>query len=381
VITGAALAKTAILSNTWNSIKEVDLRPLRQEALEGVKIALIGNVGIGRRTLAEQMRRDPARPHLVTDTPVWILELDHASQALEADLVIILVNPARTDISIEKELVEMFSNKGKKVLVFLHQPDETDEMIVITPEKEWGKRRVVWGSVEDTEFLLNSFTPAVISLIPHKLLGLGRYFPLFRVPIAHYLINDNCLTNASYALSTGLAETIAIFDIPIAVADSIILTKNQAYLAYKLGLTLGYSTRWQDYVAEFGGVLGSGFAWRQIARTLVGFIPVWGLIPKTAIAYAGTYVVGHTILQWYLTGRHLSRKQIQKLYARAITRGRDIAGSMLRRLPHLKLPRVRIPQRKRKALPKKIKIQKCSHCGKDSASDANYCQYCGSPFQ
>jgi len=377
------LGKNNYLANTWDAIKEVDLRPIRQEALSGVKIAIIGKEGSGRHMLATQMRKDPSRPYLQTDTPLLILNLTQSSQALDADLIIIIGNPSTFEKSNEQELANYFTNKGNKVIVLLHQITQSKKMIVTKPERTLGKKHNVWGSVEDTDFLQNKFASEIIKLIPDKLLGLGRYFPLFRVPIAIHLINDNCLTNASYALSTGLAETIAIFDIPIAVADSIILTKNQAYLAYKLGLMLGYSTRWQDYIAEFGSVLGGGFAWRQIARTLVGLVPIWGLIPKTAIAYAGTYVVGHAILEWYLTGKHLSRKQIQMLYSRAISRGRDVAGNLLRRVPRIKIPklnRLRLPSKKRKALPEKTGMRKCPQCGKMSAVDAKYCQYCSFQF-
>ena len=39
--------------------------------------------------------------------------------------------------------------------------------------------------------------------------------------------------------------------------------------------------------------LVKAFGWRALARELVGHIPLGGgLIPKGAIAYAGTYVVG-----------------------------------------------------------------------------------------
>jgi uncharacterized protein (DUF697 family) len=220
----------------------------------------------------------------------------------------------------------------------------------------------------------------VIDLLPHLLLGLGRYFPLFRIPIAHYLINDTCFSNAAYALSTGLAETVAVLDIPITIADSIVLTKSQAFLVYKLGLALGYSTRWQDYLAEFGGVLGSGFVWRQIARSLVGLIPIWGIVPKTAIAYSGTYVVGSVVLQWYQTGKHLSRSQVQQLYKQILPRARAQAKALFSRLPLPRL-RLRLPQRKpRGRLPAPRKKQVCPKCGKTSAADASFCQYCAAPF-
>ena len=239
------------------------------------------------------------------------------------------------------------------------------------------RRRVVWGSALDSDFLVRTFAPPVIELLPEKLLGLGRNFPLFRTTIANYLINDACLSNAAYALSTGLAETVGVFNLPITVADLVVLTKTQAYLVYKLGLALGYTTRWQDYVAEFGSVLGSGFIWRQLARTLVGWIPVWGILPKVAVSYAGTYVVGHGVLQWYLTGRHISKNQIQQLYIQAFARGKNIAQKLIQKAPHPRLPKPKV----RLALPAKKRKTACLYCGKPDAGDGNFCKWCGMPLE
>ena len=105
----------------------------------------------------------------------------------------------------------------------------------------------------------------------------------------------------------------------------------QAFLVYKLGLALGYSTHWGDYAAEFGSVLGGGFLWRQIARSLVGLVPLYGIVPKVAISYAGTYVVGHVVLRWYLTGRHISKDEMKELFSEALGKGRDIARGLLKR--------------------------------------------------
>ena len=40
------------LTNIWGTIKEVDLRPLRDQALNGVRLTLIGAPGYRRTTLA-----------------------------------------------------------------------------------------------------------------------------------------------------------------------------------------------------------------------------------------------------------------------------------------------------------------------------------------
>ena len=215
---------------------------------------------------------------------------------------------------------------------------------------------------------------------PINLLGLGRFFPLFRAPIARYMINDTSVTNAAYSFSTGMAEIIPFLGIPIVLTDVVILTKNQLFMVYKLGLAFGFSTRWQDYVAEFGSVLGSGFVFRQIARSLVGLIPLWGIAPKTAIAYAGTYAVGNAVLQWYLTGRHVSKQQMQRGYDQALSRGRDLTRRLAQRRPKLRLKKPALPKRKPRLLAGKTTGQTCPECGKTSSPDARFCQYCGHLF-
>jgi len=380
------------LTSLWNNIREADLRPLRDQALRGVRIAIVGAPGSGRAALADQMRRDPNRPQLTSDAPVLVLDLESANDAARADLIIMMVNSQKVDTQREQEFIRQWQNSGKRVLVFINQAESESGTQAISPWTSRERRGVVIGSPTDTRFLTEKFVPAVIDIIPELLLGLGRYFPLFRLGISHNLINETSFSNAAYSMSTGLAEIVAVLDIPITIADSIIITKAQAFLVYKLGLALGYSTHWQDYIAEFGGVLGSGFVWRQIARSLVGLIPVWGILPKTAISYAGTYVVGNVVLQWYLTGKHLSKAQMQQIYAQALASGKVLAKNLAAKLPrprfHLHLPKLKLalPGRKPRALPapsrrqSSRKKQVCPKCARASAPDAIFCQYCGTSF-
>ncbi|MCS7248703.1 MAG: hypothetical protein NZ840_10750 [Anaerolineales bacterium] len=370
------------LPKVWQSIKEIDLRPIREEALQAVHLAIAGRPDAPKQELAWQMRRDPYRPSEQTFTPISILDYTGDDSALEpalnSDLLTLILPAATEETTLEQKLVQKWMNSGRRLLVLVPQDQRLGLDAIQSFRLSIGNLRPLFGDLSDPDFLLSRFVPAVLEALPQKQVALARQFPLFRDAVARQLIAEGCFTNAAYAFSTGLAEIVPGLNIPLNVADMVVLTKNQAFLAYRLGLALGFSTRWQDYLAEFGGILGSGFLWRQLARQLVGLIPAWGIVPKVAVAYAGTYVVGRVILQWYLTGKKLSPQQMRQLYGEAFQAGKAWASKMLQ-----KIPRPRLPQQKRKPrelpLPPESNPQGkvCSVCGRSNDWDARYCQSCG----
>ena len=363
------------IANVWKNVREVDLRPIRDEALRDARLTVIGEPGSGRHTLVEQLRRDPSRADVRTHTPVNILSLNEAGQESPADLSIIMVDASGGPFERQRDLARRLSDAGRRVVVFYNIIHEADADHSASVDVVWDVGQLFVGRANDPNDLSRKFVPAVVQLMPESTLTLARHFPLFRMAVAHHLINDTSSANAAYAFSSGLAEIVPVLGLPLNIADMLVLTKAQAFLVYRLGLALGFSTRWQDYLSEFGSVIGSGFIWRQLARSLVGLIPVVGIAPKVAVAYAGTYVVGHAVLRWYLTGRHLSPKQIRGLYRQAFDQGKNVARRLLARTP---MPR--LARRKRPELAPPPPGQVCPNCGRNNAADAVYCQYCGQPL-
>jgi uncharacterized protein (DUF697 family) len=378
------------ITAVWKNIKEFELAPIRTEALRELKIVLIGAAGSGRARLAEQMQHDPSRVDHVIQSPLSILDLAETEQAETADLILLLLKAGEADYSTEQTACRNWASRNKKVVIVCDSEDPANDQKRLRLWAPWNAAAMLCGDVDQDSWLLNAFVPTVLKLLPNFHLALGRQFPLFRVTIARQLIKDTGYTNAAYALGAGLAEVVPVLNIPMNITDMIVLTKAQAFLVYRLGLLLGFSTAWQDYLAEFGSVIGSGFLWRQLARYLVGLIPVWGIVPKVAIAYAGTFVVGNIVLQWYLTGRHLNARQVRELYWQALVQGKQTAQSLVKKLPKPGLHRL-TPRPKQKkqatALPPPVEIplpaslpQVCSDCGQTSSPDARFCQYCGKPF-
>jgi len=392
------LAGLKDLNNVWNNVKEIDLRPLAEAAQKSLHIALVGRDEAALASLAQAMRRDPSRPDQVTQSPLLLVHLgdsqagDDLNQTSRADLIVLSLQVADEEASRERELAKSWANAGKAVLVILPPEDPGQPSNALSQWVTWDKRQVIHGALVDAHFLAETFVPAVMRLLPGQLLPLGRQFPLFRTAVAYELINETCFSNTAYALSTGVAEIIPIFDIPLNIADMFVLTKAQAFLVYRLGLALGLSIQWRDYVAEFGGVLGGGFLWRQVARSLIGLIPAWGIIPKMAVSYAGTYVVGHAVYRWYLTGRHVTSAQMKQLYAQAFARGKHLAQNLRQKLPKRKAKALELPAAgqsiatasqpgRRSFISRRSKGKQCSKCGKTSAKDAQFCQYCGQSLQ
>jgi uncharacterized protein (DUF697 family) len=389
------------LTTVWETVKEVDLRPLKEEALRTINIAVVGTPGSGRHELVDQMRSRPGYAQTQPPSPLIITDLSSTLTFSTIDLIILMLGPMENDLSTHRELANKWSDDGKRVLVLYNEQISFDEGHLPIEISDWDALRVFLVSVSDRQSLKSEFVPAVIETLPEYQIALGRQFPLFRENLAQTLINETCFSNAVFALSTGIAETVPVLNIPLNVADMIILTKAQAFMAYKLGLTLGYSTDWQDYIKEFGGVIGSGFLWRQLARSLVGFIPLWGIVPKVAVSYAGTYVVGHVILGWYHTGRHLTGEQINALYKQAFTRGKEVGTNLVnkRLKPRIRSRRdiqmtysdenepfkrkkfqFRLGRSKQTSDSKPTSSTTCQECGKTIPNDANFCQHCGNPI-
>jgi uncharacterized protein (DUF697 family) len=372
------------LGNIWNTFKELDIRPLAEEAERPLVLAFVGAAGVGKSTLIAALRHDKrARERVIA--PTIEANLDAATRVGDTDLIVLMLDATRSDFSTEARLFSEWQSAGRRVVVFYNKMDAAQDANVISATMTpWVGARVALGSALDPQSLANSFIPRVLDALKEQRLSLARHFPLFRLAVARELIGDTSFASASYALGTGFAEIVPVLDIPFNVADMIVLTKNQALMVYKLGLALGLPTRWQAHVAELGGVVGAGFVWRQIARQLVGLIPVWGIVPKVAVAYAGTYAVGEAILYWYQTGHKISGRGMRELYADALARGRQMAQEIVTRAPKPSLPQVMLPSLPRPSMPKLPKPRAknvCANCGKKNARDAKYCAHCATRLQ
>jgi len=165
-------------------------------------------------------------------------------------------------------------------------------------------------------------------------LAMARRFPAFRQPVASRLTQRVARENALFSLATALPNIVpSVLDLPWAVGefatDTAFLTMNQIRLALLMAAAHGQTVGYAEQKAQLGMIVASAFGWRALARELVGKIPLGGgLIPKAAIAFAGTYVVGLGLEKLNRTGTGLSRREQKDAYADAFAKGREVAKEL-----------------------------------------------------
>jgi uncharacterized protein (DUF697 family) len=172
-------------------------------------------------------------------------------------------------------------------------------------------------------------TALVLMTSDDQQVALGAHFPPLRPVIFTRIIERTARANASFALTTGLAETIPLLTAPLNLGDMVVLTKNQLMMCYRLALAAGHDEEPRAMMSEIIGVLGSGVLFRQAARQLVGLIPIAGILPKVAISYAGTYAIGKAMVGWTTEGKQVTVETVASYSRDGLLKGRALAEHLV----------------------------------------------------
>ena len=290
-------------------LREVDLGAIKDEADRRFTLSLTGDTELAAE-LAELLSETPERsgvhPYIVSTQADADLQLN-VQRGFAAPQ-----NPSRNP-TLSVCLVEQSATP--QVGAELPHPGEIGRVVL---------------TELTTETVARTLVPEILRALSPKLrLALGKQLPVFRPAVIRGLVEEAARANALYAASTGVAEIVPVLNIPLNVADTVVLGKNQLVMAYKVALAAGRTGRPQELITEIVGVLGGGLLFRQVARGLVGLIPIWGIVPKVAVAYAGTQVIGTAASVWATDGKTVSAAEVRELYAGALTRGRAVAERLL----------------------------------------------------
>ena len=193
-----------------------------------------------------------------------------------------------------------------------------------------------------TGFTFYTYDPAgtvreILAARPELDLALARTFAPFRAPVVADTISKVSTANGWFSVVTALPNIVpSPLLVPWAVgefaSDSAVLTANQIRMAFLIAAASGHPVGFQEQRSQIASIIAAAFGWRAIAREAVGKIPFGGgVIPKAAIAYAGTWVIGKSFERFYRMGYAYTESERKSAFKEAFERGKSILSVLLQR--------------------------------------------------
>lgn len=318
------------MSGAFNTLRELDVSAIRAEAERPVTIFCLGD-----RVRFDQMAtllraRGTHRYGPVGGEPFVYRPLLRAAhdELRRADLLLILLEGGAPLRSAEAAALTALGALDLPTVILICGVTAPGELGA--PRPEFAQATIAVVPTLEGATTANTIAAAIFERLPGELhLALARRLPGVREHYARELIGSVSFTNASFAAASALPEQIPIVSVPFVAADMIVLTKNQSLMVYRLALAHGASPEFRERLLEVAPVIGGGFLWRQLARSLVSLIPVWGVLPKVTIAYAGTYATGMAAWRWFADGETFSPAGLRQLTSEAMRVGRAQATALL----------------------------------------------------
>jgi uncharacterized protein (DUF697 family) len=333
-----ALPSAGTINSILNVLREVDVRPLRAGAETPFVLAFLSqDVPLAQHLvdlLYQGLRQHDVPPARVCGAFPLGLPDAPMPTTRHLDAAVIVAREGTDGNVAELNLLRELERNGTPTLVcLLADPNRVPPL-----RHQWLPASMIVlngggpnGDLIDNHDATRQLVNAIRGLKAINELALARHLPAFRESVSRALVDDTAVANAVYSFGSGILETNPVADVPLNMADIVVLTKNQALMAYKIALAMGLSAEFKQIMPQMATVVGSGFLLRQTARGLIGLIPGFGLIPKVAIAFAGTYATGEVIYRWCAFGERVTGRALKDTYAHALERGKTFARTLLRR--------------------------------------------------
>ena len=126
---------------------------------------------------------------------------------------------------------------------------------------------------------------------------------------------NKVVRQSSILNSAAGAEPIPFIDIPI-------LLTTQARMVLKIAAIYGESFT-AKHAKELISTIGGGLAFRYLAEQGAKLVPVGGWAVAAGIAALGTWSIGQVAIEYFESGKRLTRKQMREMYKNILKRDRD----------------------------------------------------------
>jgi small GTP-binding protein len=319
-----AMARKFMNSINWKLAQQEIAEEIRR------KVALIGLPNSGKSTLFNTLQgkyvspvspvegtttsniRSNFGPFTLIDTPGHLPEMQQEAIE-EAAVTIYLLDAGEGMRPRDYESIEQLRKLEKPFVVVLNKSDligETADEAAARAAARLHVQDVIPISARDGANVSEELIPALINASPEAAIVLGRQLPQFRREAANRLVRSATLIS----LAAGL-EPIPLVDIPI-------LLGNQIRLVLRVAAVYGEPMNAQ-HMRELVTTIAGGLLLRYAAEEAAKAVPFGGDLVAGAIAAAGTWAIGQVAIEYFESGKKLTRSQINESFKRFYRRYRE----------------------------------------------------------
>jgi uncharacterized protein (DUF697 family) len=314
--------------NVLDAARELDFNSIEREITHPVRVLIAGRDDASNRALARVAFGPP--DYLVANGSVELTLLQAGARPVvspETDLAILVIPSGSEPDSTDHMLIATLRAYATPTIVLQSQSGSPAGNLPMQWLPDIPSKRLVRADLSHSDELIRQLRVALRTLDKHKLAPLGYRFEPLRACVIEELIRDSSRVNGQFALFSSLPSLVPVVGgLVSSVADLFILTKTQVTLVFRIAGIYGRDLKDRKSVLlEIAPVVGSAFLWRTAARSLVASLPgALGAVPKTLVAYVGTYVVGQIAHYYYREGRRPSPEMLDQIRRDGLSLARKI---------------------------------------------------------
>jgi uncharacterized protein (DUF697 family) len=206
-------------------------------------------------------------------------------------------------------LLRYLQNMRRPVVVALNKVDilgRDSEKVVADASARLGVPVIPISAKKGTN-IAEKLMPALVDALPDLAVALGRQLPALRRSMAKRIIRNSSVLNTAAG-----AEPIPFIDIPV-------LLTTQGRMVLKIAAIYGEPFN-AKHAKELIGTIAGGLAFRFLAQQGAKLVPTGGWAVAGAIAALGTWSIGHVALEYFESGKQLSREQMRHMHKSILKR-------------------------------------------------------------
>jgi small GTP-binding protein len=316
-------------------LRSLDWEHLRDDVRfeAAARLAIVGPVNSGKSTLFNLLEgkdlsavgpipgttREPTEqslgPFVLVDTPGFgeVGGVDRAAIAARsasgADAILLLLDAGAGLRQGDADLLAYLRSRRRPVVVALNKIDllgRNFQEAASDAASRLGVPVVPISAKKGTN-VAEKLVPALVDALPDLAVALGRELPALRRSVAQRVIRQTAMLNTAVG-----AEPIPLVDIPL-------LLTTQARLVLRIAAIYGepFTAR---HAKELISTIAGGLAFRYLAQQGAKLVPAGGWAVAAGIAALGTWAIGQVAVEYFESGKRLTRQQMRDMYKNILKR-------------------------------------------------------------